>query len=469
MEKQNLLTNMDFYTDIDTFSWLLDYANAQDDADLVLSEGDHFRFHLCEEPIYAALSKAGGSTRVRIYFRSETGITEDLPELGCVFPSGSRTGTVDIDSQRTDGDAIRALTQYMEVGQALRLYIIRHGLMTEFADLDPEKEGILVFLEDEEPEFQRVSGEARPDLACMTALGDVQMMRPYGDEILAYQRKAALSPEEKIRLAEGGDTEMMEYLASAYLTGEGADRDPAKAAGWFRKLAELGRAEDQCCMGLLHIRGLGVERDFEKAVFWLQKAADGGDNTAPDLIPDCRTCLEKAEKAKAGDAQAQAELAMALTRLSQVLTPEGGEEDLTAALHLAEQSAAQNSGLGLWVLALACEHGRGTPKDEKKAMELYRKGAELGDPACQHSLGCYYLEGDVIPKDTRAGFAWCMKAAQQGYPRAMKMVGSCCQFGIGTEKDLQEALKWYEKGQEAEPEDELGYKIGALKMAVGQS
>ena len=58
------------------------------------------------------------------------------------------------------------------------------------------------------------------------------------------------------------------------------------------------------------------------------------------------------------------------------------------AFELAQKSAAQNNGDGLWTLALAYEHGRGTEVDVEKAIECYRKGAELGHAPSQHSLAC---------------------------------------------------------------------------------
>lgn len=79
-------------------------------------------------------------------------------------------------------------------------------------------------------------------------------------------------------------------------------------------------------------------------------------------------------------------------------------------------------------------------------------------------MGCYYLQGDVLQQDEETGFAWCMKAAEQGYGLALRAVGTCYQFGNGVEENMQEAIKWYKKSLEQDYDPELDQKVQMFEM-----
>ena len=58
-----------------------------------------------------------------------------------------------------------------------------------------------------------------------------------------------------------------------------------------------------------------------------------------------------------------------------------------------------------------------------------------------------------------AAFRWYRRAADQGHPRAMSLVGRCFEEGWGTERDVIAALDWYRRSAEA------GYFRGAFNFA----
>ena len=43
-------------------------------------------------------------------------------------------------------------------------------------------------------------------------------------------------------------------------------------------------------------------------------------------------------------------------------------------------------------------------KNDRKAVELYKKGADLGHAACQHSYGCCLMTGQGAKKDVKQAF-----------------------------------------------------------------
>jgi len=78
--------------------------------------------------------------------------------------------------------------------------------------------------------------------------------------------------ELETRAAEGNlDAQMR--LAERYYKGEGVERDPAKAANWYKKLAEQEFSHAQLALGLMYIKGEGVEKNDTKAIEWLERAA----------------------------------------------------------------------------------------------------------------------------------------------------------------------------------------------------
>ena len=57
------------------------------------------------------------------------------------------------------------------------------------------------------------------------------------------------------------------------------------------------------------------------------------------------------------------------------------------------------------------------------------------------------------------------KSAQQGYKYAMFMLARCYEKGIGTDRDLRAALRWYEKAAEQDMVF-AGDKVKALERAI---
>jgi TPR repeat protein len=59
------------------------------------------------------------------------------------------------------------------------------------------------------------------------------------------------------------------------------------------------------------------------------------------------------------------------------------------------------------------------------------------------------LDGLGAPRDEACALAWFTRAASQGAPEAMNMVGRCYENGWGAPEDLARAALWYRKSAEA--------------------
>ena len=65
-------------------------------------------------------------------------------------------------------------------------------------------------------------------------------------------------------------------LAEMYAGGYGVAKDPAAAAGWYRKSAEQGYGEAQLSVALAYLKGEGVGRDPVEGLAWATVAAQTG-------------------------------------------------------------------------------------------------------------------------------------------------------------------------------------------------
>ena len=80
--------------------------------------------------------------------------------------------------------------------------------------------------------------------------------------------------------AQAGDANAQFRVAVRYDSGQGARRDHAKAAQWYRRAAEQGHVPAQLLLGQMYESGWGVASDRAQAVRWSRQAAASGDSLA---------------------------------------------------------------------------------------------------------------------------------------------------------------------------------------------
>lgn len=88
--------------------------------------------------------------------------------------------------------------------------------------------------------------------------------------------------------------------------------------------------------------------------------------------------------------------------------------------------------------------------DPAKAKECLIKGAEQGDPELQCQLGHDYLNGtNGFSKDSEKGYQLLKACAEKDYSPAYASLGWCYMNSTGTALNLDEAVKWINKGVES--------------------
>ena len=85
------------------------------------------------------------------------------------------------------------------------------------------------------------------------------------------------------------------------------------------------------------------------------------------------------------------------------------------------QEARAGDASAQFKLGLMYSIGWGVPKDEKLAVEWYRKAADQGDADAQFNLGVMYDNGRGVPKDDVSAYTWLNIAAVSGHADAAKL------------------------------------------------
>lgn len=214
--------------------------------------------------------------------------------------------------------------------------------------------------------------------------------------------------------------------------------------------------------------------------------ADASDDLRKRTLQRVPQVAEMVDRAFAGDADAQYSLAYLLIEGFYGRDIGLGVEWLEKAAHNSNHRAAYNLGLlfqfGTMIGAPAnavpkdtaraihwfgksyelgdmCAAKRlgdialeGKPPDIRRAIEWFEKCAQGGERSCQEDLAYRYLNGTIVPRDYARSLHWTLEALKspddRGYPPRVAALqahaGLQFENGLGTSRNIAEAVKWYE-------------------------
>ena len=89
-------------------------------------------------------------------------------------------------------------------------------------------------------------------------------------------------------------------------------------------------------------------------------------------------------------------------------------------------------------------NGRGVNRDPQKAAVWLKQAASAGDKIAQFTLGVMYTSGAGVKQNPTLALQWYLKAAAQGHTAAMANIGVLHETGQGVKQDFREAFRWYE-------------------------
>jgi TPR repeat protein len=112
------------------------------------------------------------------------------------------------------------------------------------------------------------------------------------------------------------------------------------------------------------------------------------------------------------------------------------------AFKLAKYSAKQDSAYGYLVVGMLYHWGgAGLDKDDKLAMDNFKKAADLNLDMGYYMLGALY----AISENYEKSFYFYMLAANHGQPDACYDVGRCYEYVIGVSLNIENAILWYNR------------------------
>jgi hypothetical protein len=243
-----------------------------------------------------------------------------------------------------------------------------------------------------------------------------------------------LTKEELLPLrakAEAGDAQAQVTLGMAYQQGcPGAAHDPTEALKWYRMAADQGNSIAANQIAIFydpaeHFGGLRGQ-DLPQAITWYRKAAE------------------------LGDVVGQYDLA-------ETLHQAGRDSEAIAAYRKATENG---SSLAAVALVELYEQGKVIPDENKHenwkaGIAYFQRLADQGNPGAEFVIAQGYREGWLgFHRDPHRAFDFGMKAAEQGWPRAILFVGDSYFKGIGVKKDKVEAVKWLQRA--ADQSDPIG-------------
>lgn len=197
-----------------------------------------------------------------------------------------------------------------------------------------------------------------------------------GDYKRAYD---ILSP-----LAKDGNPDAQKMLGIMYDYGQGVEKDPKKALGWYLKAASRGQPGVQYLIGSKYFRGDGARQDYAEAAKWWKMAAAGS--------------------------QVEAQFNLGLMYYRGL----GVKQDDGKAAELFRAASEQGHAHAQYSLAVMYAFGRGVPKNYQKALDWFSKAAEQGVAQAQFNLGVFYEKGYGVKPDPATAASWYKRAAAQG-------------------------------------------------------
>ena len=188
---------------------------------------------------------------------------------------------------------------------------------------------------------------------------------------------------------QGGNQYGALFLGRCFQSGSGIRKDEKAAVKIYTELAEAGFSDGQVHLGKCYFHGVGVEQDYGKAMELYRRAADQGNTAAMLYLYQSYRNGQGVEK----DEKIAEEW---LKKYFEHIPSDEDDEPV------------------FWYEV--------NPEEYAEAMELFHKGADMGDADCQYVLGMFYLLGDGVVTSLSKARILLSKAAEQGHKKAKELI-----------------------------------------------
>ena len=133
----------------------------------------------------------------------------------------------------------------------------------------------------------------------------------------------------------------------------------------------------------------------------------------------------------------------------------GVAKDTELAVELFDRAIDMGCGEAAWELGRQYyNNDTELYQNRSKAVQIFEKGAALGDASCMGALAQCYLFGNGVAENHSKAFENAIKAAKAGDVNGIHVAAICYDDGLGTNRDAGAAYTWYKEYLEYEPDDD---------------
>ena len=256
----------------------------------------------------------------------------------------------------------------------------------------------------------------------------------------------------------------------------GTEQDYAQAFDWFLKSAQEGNKFAQYSLANLYYYGKGAEKDLSQAFFWYRKSAVHGQPYASYAVAQM---YNKGEYVSQSEEVAQRYYKKALLGFLKLESKNQADDNLyyklgsvfkkglgtdinmDKAIDYFKRSAEMNNKNGLYEYGKALLLGEHIPQDKDKAVKLLEKAIELNNINSKRFLSLEYISGEHLEQYIEKGLDMLTECADGGDTFACYKLGRIYFKGEIVLQDLDKAEKYL---LSAEDNEFTQYALGKLYL-----
>ena len=218
-------------------------------------------------------------------------------------------------------------------------------------------------------------------------------------------------------------------IGKMFCYGLGTEQNYQKAFEWFERSAKQKNKFAQFSLANLYYYGNGVEKDLSQAFLWYQKSSAQGQPYAAYSIAqmyrygeyvtkDNDTAQRYYKQALSGflkiesDDMANDDLFYKLGQMFKFGL--GTDSDVTKAIEYFRRSAEMNNKNGLFEYGKALLIGEHIPQDTDSALKILEKAVKLKNSNAKRFLALEYISGEHLEQDFEKGIALLTECADSG-------------------------------------------------------
>ena len=254
-------------------------------------------------------------------------------------------------------------------------------------------------------------------------------------------------------------------IGKMFCYGLGTEQDYQKAFEWFERSAKQKNKFAQFSLANLYYYGNGVEKDLSQAFLWYQRATSQGQPyTAYSIAQmyrygeyvtkDNDTAQRYYQQALSGflkiesDDMADDDLFYKLGQMFKLGL--GTDSDVTKAIEYFRRSAEMNNKNGLFEYGKALLIGEHIPQDTDSAVKLLEKAVKLKNINAKRFLALEYISGEHLEQDIEKGIALLTECADSGDVIASYRLGKIYLQGEIMPQNLDKAEKYLLLAEDSE-------------------